>query len=127
MDSGVALSSRIPPGLPRRHDPAPPPDPTPTTGQLKALLWNTEGLRSVLQHSPEHVPFQEADVLFLTETFIYDASHVRIPNFKLFLGLSAKPTAGRPKWGVALGVRSRIWAKQCSASARCIVIEGPDC
>ena len=90
------------------------------------MLWNVEGLRS-LAENPEVDTLDKHDYLLLTETFVYEPSSIHIPTHKLFHGLTEKPSKGRPKWGVAIGVPSREHAKMIKQDAKAVTVEIDPC
>lgn len=95
-------------------------------GESLGLLWNVEGLRSLLTLSPETTLLDKYDLLFLTETFVYDDTLVRLDRFKVFHGLTVKPEVGRPSEGVAIAVKPHLWTKLVKASSGAVVVEGAD-
>lgn len=73
------------------------------------MLLNVEGLESFLKTGEACELFRK-DIVFLTETFLYDKIKISFPSHKLFVGEAIKAKGkGRPKWGVAIAIHTVEW------------------
>jgi hypothetical protein len=60
---------------------------------LSILLWNVEGLKSVLNLSPDNL-LTSQDTLILTETFITE--HIDLPGYYAAHSYAVQKQEGRP-------------------------------
>ncbi|KAJ4429174.1 hypothetical protein ANN_26177 [Periplaneta americana] len=66
--------------------------------KIDFLLWNVEGLKSILELAPNEL-LAKQDVLVLTETFMTD--NIDIPGFYATHVSATQGLRGRPIWGIS--------------------------
>ena len=90
--------------------------------QCKTLLWNVEGLASLMQLGLEKELY-EFDSILLTETFRTDNS--KINGFYIFESLAVKADSGRgrPSLGLLVGVKSYLSPSLAYRSKYCVGVK----
>lgn len=76
-----------------------------TNNHVKIMIWNVEGLNSVLTATP-FLAFQENDILFFTETFATEDTEIN--NFYGIHSPAKKGDRGRPSGGLSCFVKSHL-------------------
>ena len=75
---------------------------------LDLLLWNVEGLKSIMQNAPDTIT-QNHDIIVLTETFLTE--YTAIPGYYTTHSYAVQKQEGRPSGGVSCIYKNKIWEK----------------